>query len=280
MASIIDQLIHIKELSSSSDIITMMDEFVLYGRLSRSTALGNISDSPVLQKRLPLITKAVQGAIYELSLLVVASDIIQHLTGSIPDHIQAHLDDIPERTRRQLVAAQNGTLRVHYEVITAYHHESQENDVIAVYTNKQDTHTSVLIITHNMDRYTIYQGRFDNEDGDDAPDTIEAIDPTKTYIHKSETHEIHLDTYSNQGNNGYFFAQLHMDGLICHMMIPTPKTLWLSASPHIKQLLDPQGLIEIQLNQAEINTLNMSKHSVEAFTTTLSKIISRWEEES
>lgn len=277
--SLIDQLISIKKTSSSDDILTMMDEFILYGRLSRSSALGNINESPVLQKRLPLIYKAVQENIYELSLFFMSATIMQHLTGEIPDHILNHMSIVSDIVRQRLTIAQASTMSVEYHELSQYSHALYEEYVVAVYTNDIGPVTNILIITHHNKMYNIFQGHYTAPTEDELEvvqnDIVTSVN-LEPLVRDINGAILSLETYSAQGNNGYFFASYIKDGISKYLMLPDNNTLWLST---VRQLddVDDSNLEIVPLDVSESSRLMMTRHDPGKFIDALALILSRWE---
>lgn len=279
--SLIDQLISIKKATSGNDILAMMDEFILYERLSRSSALGDLETSPVLQKRLPLIHKAISDNIYELSLFIMAGNIINHLTGETPEHINEHMMKVPELTKKRLQLAQENTLSVRYYDLTDYHHALYEDQVVAVYTNVIEPTTSVIIITYTNNAYNIFQGSFYDLDNEVDKETKEekVFVVLEDYIFSTQTHSISIETYSAQGNNGYPFGTYDNKESIRYLMLPDDFTLWILPSQHLTKV-KPDEITKIPLTVEEVNRLTMSKHTTERFAMAISAILTRWENES
>lgn len=271
--SIIDQIISIKKAASSQDLLTMIDEFILYGRLSRSSALGTLGDSPVLEKRLPLLTNVANGDMYATSLYLIACDIMIHLLGALPEHLHGLAGEMSAKQKQRLTIAQENTAKVNYLELFQYQTELHAEHVVAVYEHQYPEHTSIIIITHAHKTYDVFQGVYTPSE-DEESDEID-IRPKPIVVTKNNM-VFTMDGYSTQGNNAYYFATVTLGEAVRHLMLLDEDTLVVSAN---KQGFTTPDKLPIKLLPEEKNKMAMVIHSPEDFAHAILDIIIRWEEQ-
>lgn len=284
--SMIDQLIQMKRAKKDNDIVAMLDEFTLYDKLSDIKALGDIDNSPALQKKLPHLTKLIKGDFYNLSLAIVARDILTHLNYEIPSAIYNHMADIPERTKKRLTLVGDSTVQAEYRELREYHQETNKNKVIGVYTNNvedSDMVRIIIIVNQRDEIYTIYQGSYEEIDGEVCEKESRMNQQISSYIEKVKHGTIIIPNYSIQGNNSYPFAQYKNQEGFYYISIPDRKHLALSKdAPAYWDVSKGEIIGEVEnitLTTKEINKLGIDRQEIERFAQTIARIINRWEDE-
>lgn len=266
--SIIDQLIQIKKSSDSDDIVNMLDDFTLYGRLSKIPALSDISKSDALKKQLPLLSKAVSGDIYCLSLYMIAANIVAYLGYEIPETITTHINNTPDSLKQKLIIAQENTIRVDYQSLDMYQHNSMRDNITAIYINQLEDENRIVIITRTGKSQRIFQGSYVKNDSLGTGSTdANKHQRAKSLIYEDDDLYIKINNYSLQGNNAYLFAQVKLDRIMYHMMMDDKKGLL------FKDVKGRGKDFTIQLNIASLNRINMAKADPQEFIDTLAQII-------
>lgn len=266
--SIIDQLIQIKKSSDSDDIVNMLDDFTLYGRLSKIPALSDISKSAALKKQLPLLSKAVEGDIYCLSLYMIAANIVGYLGYEIPETITTHINNTPDSLKQKLMIAQENTIRVDYQSLDMYQHNSMRENVTAIYINKLDDETHIVIITRSGKSQRIFQGSYVESDESESNEALaKKHQKAKSLIYEDDELHIKIENYSLQGNNAYFFAHVKLNRTEYKMMMDSKNNLIL------KNAKGRGEDFTIQLDIVSLNRINMAKSEPQQFIDTLAHII-------
>lgn len=267
--SIIDQLIQIKKASDSNDIVNMLDDFTLYSRLSKIPALSDISKSDILKKKLPLLSKAVEGDIYCLSLYMVAANIANHLGYEIPETISSHIDSIPDSLKQKLIIAQENTIRVDYQSLDMYQHQSMRDNITAIYTNQLEEETRIAIIVRFGKAQSIFQGSYIAQNKSDSGEKTKKHQKAKSLSYEDDNLHIKINNYSIQGNNAYFFARVKIDQEEYEMMMDDHLGLVFS------NIKNADKDFTIKLDVASLNQINIAKSKPQDFIDTLAQIINK-----
>lgn len=270
--SVIDQLISIKKSSSNQDIISMIDEFITHEKLSRASSLGTIKDSPVLQKRLPMMYKAMSGDMYTTSLYILASNILTHLNVDIPEALKEYLNTLTPKKRQQLQIAQEHTLSIQYESLQAYNHLLDADHIVAIYTNEivDSDRKSIVIVVHRERQYTIYQGTYAEGSSSEETEDYVKLEP---YTFNGSDYQLIINSYSLQGNNSYFFAKLVYKHTTYHIMMPDTHQIILSKQGILGENEDLRDLTFWDLSNSEVNAITFNQNKIDTFAETLSNII-------
>lgn len=264
--SIIDQLIQIKKSADNSDIVAMLDEFSVYSKLSKIPALSDISKSDALQKQLPLLSKAIDGDIYCLSLYMIASDITTHLGYDIPENITAYINNVPEKLKKRLIVAQENTIKVDYQGLDTYQHELMQDYVVAVYTHEHEEETRIAIIVRWDKGQRVFQGSY-VPSGENEQTSGQKQQKAKTLTHTEGDVTVRVKNYSVQGNNAYFFASVDIGQETYSMMIDDRKGLIFHHSRH------KSSNFILPLSKIQENQIGMAKSRPVEFIETLASII-------
>lgn len=266
--SIIDQLIQIKKSSDSDDIVNMLDDFTLYGRLSKIPALSDISKSEALKKQLPLLSKAISGDIYCLSLYMVAANIVAYLGYEIPETITTHINNTPDSLKQKLIIAQENTIRVDYRSLDLYQHNSMRDSITAIYINKLNEENRIVIITRLGKSQRIFQGSYVEDDSISSEDIgVNKHQRAKSLIYEDDELHIKIDNYSLQGNNAYLFAHVKINRDEYHMMMDDLKGLL------FKDIKGRGKDFTIPLDISSLNRINLAKSDPQEFIDILAQII-------
>lgn len=266
--SIIDQLIQIKKSADSNDIVNMLDEFTVYSRLSKIPALSDISKSSALKKQLPLLSKAIEGDIYCLSLYMVAANIIGYLGYDIPETIATHIDNTPDSLKQKLIIAQENTIRVDYQSLDMYQHDSMRDTITAIYIHKPADETRIVILTRSGKQQRIFQGSYiESEETSDQNSPSNVYQKARSLRYEDDHLRIKIDNYSIQGNNAYFFAEVKINHVGYRMMLDNQYRLVFKANH------STSNDFTIELDISAMNRINMAKSEPKEFIATLAQII-------
>lgn len=283
--SMIEQLIQMKKAKKNNDIVNMLNEFTLYDKLSDIKALGDLETSTALQKRLPHLAKLVEGDFYNLSLATVARDVLTHLNYEIPSDIYSHMAEIPERTKKRMVLVGDTTVNAEYRELESFHSETNKENVIGVYTNNiedSDMVRIIIIVDHSDERYTIYQGSYEEVEGQVLEAESKTSHHIEGYSEKTNRGTIRIGNYSIQGNNAYPFAEYVTHEGAHYISIPDSRHISITKTiPYWDFERDEVVGSEemISLTTKEINELSMSRQEIEKFAKSIANIINRWEDQ-
>lgn len=281
--SLIDQLIQMKKSEKENDIIKMIDEFTLYNKLSSVKALGGIEDSPAMQKKLPYMTKFIEGNFYQLSLAITAIHILTHLEYNLPPTIQEKIENIPERTKKQLTLVSKSSVQPTFQELMQYDHKTESDFVVGVYTKEVNNETKIIIITNpSGNRYVIYQGDYIETEDKELRARNKSTLKHKDYLTKLNKGTLSIGNYSMAGNNHYPFAEYNREGIIYYLSIPNQDIIRLSTRPSLAWSPDKKENTKtecIHLTHEEKNRMGLSRQNIDKFADVVADIINRWEEE-
>lgn len=232
--NLIDQLITAKKTQKEIPLIPLIKELIKYEKLSKMDKFKHIADSPMLQKQMPIAWSAFTGNAESYWLLSETATILQNVS---PVRMVI-FDDIynykTEREQKQLRIIGNiNQYPIRYYELSST--PTDNKDLIYI-TEVDGDFTNVTAIQQTPDSCNIYAGSI--------PNTIIAEPKSKTEIKPYEHNDVSITSYSNQGNNNYYFAKIHQ----YRVKMPTSNTL---------EYFDGENKINKQLSDTEVRTLHM-----------------------
>ena len=267
--SLIDSLITVKKQSNSDDVLVIIEELIGYERLARNARFQNITESPVIQKKLPRIWKAFHGDMYEQSLLILAFHIIIYLTDESHVLHNQLLDYLDKRSQKQLSIVSATLLDVEYKDLRSYDDRLMNKNIVAIYENAYIDYQRIIILTKDEhEHYTLYQGSYYPVEEKQR----KFINEIGEFVYQQGDSTITIETYSVQGNNGYPFAHVLHQNIQYTLMMPEQNNLWVYSQPYQENgMISDEGLISqqipyiIPLDRYITNTLMLVKHDIVQF---------------
>lgn len=258
----LDMLIAMKKSQGTDDLSAIFDEVLKYEKLAKTPAFADIKSSAAVQKKLPMITKALNGDMYDIMLLQVIRNVLIHLDEDLPGILPTVFADLSKRTQQRLDILNKSIVRVVYSDLGSYQDTYAGSVLMTLVSNIDNTSQSVVIITHQSDGYIIYQGIIHKSDKKMTV-TTKTIQQAKATVNDVT---LGITTYSILGNNAYRFGTATVGEQQYDIMMPSHDTLW---------LLQEQNVVhEIKLSIDEINRFNLIKTDINKVTDfLLSKIV-------
>lgn len=207
---LIGQLIQAKKKQTSFPLNEYLKELVKYDKLSRSDKFKHITESPVLQKQLPLCWSAFNGDAQSYFILNEASTIMQTVANHPLDIFTDLAQTYSARKCRQMEIIGN-VMHHRFDYFRLSQLPSTFDFNKAIYltekgNNENETRIAVIWtrtvkgvgVTH------VYSGSIDLSDASDDDNGQLVIEP---YVKKQDDDFVRIQTYSVQGNNDYAFAE-------------------------------------------------------------------------
>lgn len=270
---LIGQLIQAKKTQTSFPLNDYLKELVKYDKLSRSDKFKHITESPILQKQLPLCWSAFNGDAQAYFVLNEASIIMQN----VADHPLDIFTDLAEtysaHKRRQMEIIGNVMHhRFEYFMLSQLPSTFDFNQGIYLTEkgdNENETRIAVIwtqkVVTH------VYSGSIDLSDAPDDGDRQLVIEP---YVKKKDNDFVRIQTYSVQGNNDYAFAETtHYD-----VSMPDSKTFRYQPKPisiNNKSIQAPWK--EVVMSPEDEVLLNIRKDDIDVMGTLILKYLPEYE---
>lgn len=256
----IDMLIKIKKQANTDDLIILMDEVVLYEKLSKVEAFRDLKTSKTAAKKLPLLSAAHKGDIYCMTMLELVREIITYMTGTAPPiTIVQEKTELTAREEKMKKVMERSIVQVRYHNLEEYRHDTMKDFVVAVFSETVDTKKSILIVVRKDNYYNIYQGHYSERE-----DEVGAV-TEKPYVYIDDPYVLSIKTYSILGNNAYPFAVFNSPSGTYSVMFPRHDEIWLTSE-------DGQQT-SIYLSEEEITEIGMKKVTVHSFAKCLMDII-------
>ena len=82
---VLDDLIKIKKVKKTDDLLKMIDEVSVYEKLAIDENLKDLSTSAITRAKCPLLAAFIDGKYYETILAELVSNIYLQIEGRIPD---------------------------------------------------------------------------------------------------------------------------------------------------------------------------------------------------
>lgn len=201
---LIAQLINVKKSSSELPLMDVLTELVKYEKLSRSDKFKHITDTPILQKQLPICWSAFNNDAEAYWLLHEASIIMQAVSTTplvIFDDLAQHYSKKRQK-QLEIIGNTNKYLFV-YRTIREYAQvqNHNESEMTISLSNQSENGTLISLIIKKNKNFYIYQGEItlDND--------IDTSEKTLTpFTLEQNDDKLIIHAYSNQGNNDYDFG--------------------------------------------------------------------------
>lgn len=216
---LIKQLIQSKKKESQLSLQDLIQELIKYDKLSKSDKFKHITESPILQKQMPIVWSAFNNNQEAFYLLLESASIIQELL----DYRFVLYDDIDnhytkkEKTQLKII----GNVKKHefiYHSLISLPKDMKYEECFFI-TEDCDTKIKIAVINEQKHETNIYQGTIlKNEIV--MEDTIDI----KPFIFTKDEYQIEIKTYSIQGNNDYEYAVLNNGKQIIHVSMPNNDT--------------------------------------------------------
>lgn len=274
---LIGQLIQAKKTQTSFPLNDYLKELVKYDKLSRSDKFKHITESPVLQKQLPLCWTAFNGDAQSYFILNEASTIMQTIANHPLDIFTDLAQTYSVRKRRQMEIIGNV---MHHRF--NYFQLSQLSPTFdfskAIYlTEKGDDENEIRISViwtqtiNNVGITQVYSGLINLSGVSKVSDGQLVIEP---YVKKQDGDFVRIQTYSVQGNNDYAFAETtHYD-----VSMPDSKTFRYQPKPisiNTKSIQGPWK--EVILSPEDETLLNIQKDDIDVMGTLILKYLPEYE---
>lgn len=215
---LIKQIIQAKKNESQLSLQDLIKELIKYDKLSKSDKFKHITESPILQKQMPIVWSAFNKNQEAFYLLLESASIIQELL----DYQFVLYDDIDnhytkkEKTQLKII----GNVKKHefiYHSLVALPKDMKYEDCFFI-TEDYDTQTKIAIIKEQENKTDIYQGTISKDE------TVVDNITIKPFIFTKDNVTITIKTYSIQGNNDYEYAILNTGQKTIYISMPDNNT--------------------------------------------------------
>lgn len=219
--SILDDLIKIKTCAQEDDLIKMLDEIPVYEKLSVNEEFRDLKSSAITRSKCPMLAAFVDGNAYETILGELIANIYLHIENNVPDMFRTAIERTPKE-QKQFEILEQSLICITYHMLSEYDHEAMKNRVAAVFTNRRDVMTMIVIILRSQDGYDMYHGCYDT-DGKEYVYTL-MLEPV---VVRGDKGVFSMTSYSMLGNNGYPFGHYMIDDVDYKVMIGPDGELFL-----------------------------------------------------
>lgn len=212
---LIKQLIQSKKSDSNLSLQDLIQELIKYDKLSKSDKFKHITESPILQKQMPIVWSAFNRNQEAFYLLLESASIIQELL----DYRFVLYDDIDnryskkEKTQLKIIGNVKKHEFVYHSLISLP--KNMNYDSCFFITEDCDTKIKIAVIDEQKHKTNIYQGTI-LKDETVSEDTIDI----KPFIFTKDVYQIKIKTYSIQGNNDYEYAVLNNGKQTIYVSMP------------------------------------------------------------
>lgn len=255
---VLDDLIKIKTAKQEDDLLKLLDEIIIYDKLSANPELADLKKSEITRKKCPLLAGYKDGKLYETLLADLAANVYLQIENQIPDILLGTLE-LSTRQEKQKEVLKKGITHINYRTITEYDHEEMGSLVVAVFTKKENTSNTVAIITKTSDGYVMYHGSYIK----DITDAVAAL-KSEPIIVSGESGIFAMESYSVLGNNGYRFGTYTGKNGKYDVMLGTDYELY---------LMDKGQAFVYQLPPNKKNKIYMSKRDAQLFAEAVTEAI-------
>lgn len=270
---LIGQLIQAKKTQTSFPLNDYLKELVKYDKLSRSDKFKHITESPVLQKQLPLCWSAFNGDAQSYFILNEASTIMQTVANHPLDIFTDLAQTYSARKRRQMEIIGN-VMHHHFDYFRLSQLPSTFDFNKAIYLTEKgnnENETRIAVIwTRTVVTY-VYSGSIDLSDASDDDNGQLVIEP---YVKKQDNDFVRIQTYSVQGNNDYAFAETtHYN-----VSMPDSKTFRYQPKPisiNNKSIQEPWK--EVIMSPEDEVLLNIRKDDIDVMGALILKYLPEYE---
>lgn len=205
---LIAQLINAKREEKDLQLDKYLTELIKYEKLSKSKKFTHITESPILQKQLPLCWSAFNQDSHSFWILHEASTILQNITMhrlQIFDDLDAHYDKKKQK-QMEIIGNTNQHLFSYVSLASLPNNFDYDNALYLTETTDIENQVSLTIIQTLENKTTIYAGYIVVKDEDEVKSDKFVVPP---FTCSKDNDEITIQTYSVQGNNDYNFAELN-----------------------------------------------------------------------
>lgn len=247
---LIAQLINAKKEDKDLRLNEYLSELIKYEKLSKSKKFKHITESPVLQKQLPLCWSAFNQNAHAFWILHEASIILQN-TSTEPLQIFSDLDahyDTKKQRQMEIIGNTNQHQFIYFSLVSLPTPFDYDNALYLTEETQIDNQIALTIIQTSKNITTVYTGTITIKDEETIEKDTAVIAPFK---YETDEDTIVIKTYSVQGNNDYNFAELDSyyvsipeSGYFCYCHKETGKQY------------------KIKISTSDIQTLNFHKNDL------------------
>lgn len=248
---LIAQLINAKKEDKDLQLDKYLTELIKYEKLSKSKKFEHISQSPILQKQLPLCWSAFNQDTHSFWILHEASIILQNTTVNrlqIFDDLNAHYSHKKQR-QMEIIGNTNQHQFSYISLASLPKYFDYDNALYLTETTDIDNQVSLTIIQTLGNQTTVYAGYINIKDEDKIENEKFVISP---FTYSKDGDKITIQTYSVQGNNDYNFAELN-DYFVS--MPEYGKFCYLNKKTNMQTVM--------KLSESDIQTLNFYKNDLD-----------------
>lgn len=273
---LIGQLIQAKKKQTSFPLNAYLKELVKYDKLSRSDKFKHITESPVLQKQLPLCWSAFNGDAQSYFILNEASTIMQTVANHPLDIFTDLAQTYSARKCRQMEIIGN-VMHHRFDYFRLSQLPSTFDFNKAIYltekgNNENETRIAVIWTrtVKGIGVTNVYSGSIDLSDASDDDNGQLVIEP---YVKKQDDDFVRIQTYSVQGNNDYAFAETtHYN-----VSMPDSKTFRYQPKPSINNKSIQSPWKEVIMSPEDEVLLNIRKDDIDVMGALILKYIPEYE---
>ena len=258
---VLDDLIKIKKVKKTDDLLKMIDEVSVYEKLAIDENLKDLSTSAITRAKCPLLAAFIDGNYYETILAELVSNIYLQIEGRIPD-ILFRVVNRTAKQQKQIEIIQAGVSHVEYRDIMEYDHETMKDRVSAVFTKSFQNATIAVIVIREIENYVMYHGVYTETETKHI-----AINKMPRVVITGQFGIFTMKSYSILGNNGYRFGSYRNEHIFYDVMIEQGTILYLM-NGNITAFV-------YEITAQEHNNLNLAKNDPHKFAEILTDIIER-----
>lgn len=258
--SVLNDLIRIKTSIGEDDIIKMLDEILIYEKLSVNENFRDLKSSEIARSKCPLLAGFVDENPYERILGDLVANIYLQIEGYIPDILTTWVVDRTPKEQKQFEILQAGIAHVEYNDLAEYDHEEMKDHVVAVFTEENQGTIMAAVIVRSHDGYEMYHGSYIVDEENQI--MAKTIDPVIVKGHKGV---LVMEIYSMLGNNAYPFATYSNKENTYFVMISLDGTLFLMHGDNVA--------VEYRIPKEDHNKLNIAKKKPEDYAKAVVSII-------
>lgn len=256
---VLDNLIRVKASAKEDDLLKMLDEVLIYEKLSADEKLRDLKNSEVTRKKCPLLAAFVDGDMYAAILADLVANVYLQIENRIPQ-VLATVSERSSKQQKQMEILQHGITHVGYMGLTDYDHEMMKGHLSAVFTAQVQDIITAAIIVKGIDGYVMYHGTYQVKEN--APDSYITHKP----VLMKGTHGIlTLNNYSVLGNNGYPFGYYtDWNGSRYDVMLGPDRVMYLVGGGRT---------ITHMMSDEENNVLNRAKQEAQEFAKAVVSVV-------
>ncbi len=205
---LIAQLINAKKEDKDLQLDKYLTELIKYEKLSKSKKFTHITDSPILQKQLPLCWSAFNRDAHSFWILNEASIILQNTTVNrlqIFDDLDSYYSKKKQR-QMKIIENTNHHQFSYVSLASLPKNFNYDNALYLTETTDIDNQISLTIIQTLGNQTKVYSGTINIKDEEQIENEKYVIPP---FTYSKDGDKITIKTYSVQGNNDYNFAELN-----------------------------------------------------------------------